>query len=128
MKPETTEDILELMNGNIVSAVLGAAMELGIFWYHLPTGFDLVMLCDVGYFSEILFRRIHDVLNLKGRLVIVDKFAMEYRLDHVRSSKVNEFLSLSLASGTVKRQAELIKRSRPLTNDHFCVQLLSRLS
>ena len=41
----------------------------------LPTGFDMVMLCDVGSFSEILFRRIHDVLNLKGRLVIVDKFA-----------------------------------------------------
>ena len=32
MKPETTEDILELMNGYIVSAVLGTAMELGIFW------------------------------------------------------------------------------------------------
>jgi SAM-dependent methyltransferase len=41
----------------------------------LPTGFDMVMLCDVGSFSEILFRRIHDVLNLKGHLVIVDKFA-----------------------------------------------------
>ncbi|MEJ2710872.1 MAG: methyltransferase [Anaerolineales bacterium] len=41
----------------------------------LPTGFDLVMLCDVGCFSEILLRRIHAVLNEKGRLVIVDKFA-----------------------------------------------------
>jgi hypothetical protein len=42
---------------------------------NLPTGFDMVMLCDVGSFSESLLRRIHDVLNLKGRLVIVDKFA-----------------------------------------------------
>ena len=41
----------------------------------LPTGFDMVMLCDVGSFSEILFRRIYDVLNPKGHLVIVDKFA-----------------------------------------------------
>ena len=42
----------------------------------LPTGFDMVMLCDVGSFSEILFRRIYDdVLNLNGRLIIVDKFA-----------------------------------------------------
>ena len=32
MKPETTEDILELMNGPIYSAVLGTAMELGLFW------------------------------------------------------------------------------------------------
>ena len=42
----------------------------------LPTGFDVVMLCDVGLFSEILFRRIYDdVLNQGGRLVVVDKFA-----------------------------------------------------
>ncbi len=41
----------------------------------LPTGFDMVMLCDVGSFSETLFQRIHDLLNLKGHLVIVDKFA-----------------------------------------------------
>ncbi|MBI4670858.1 MAG: hypothetical protein HY741_04210 [Chloroflexi bacterium] len=32
MKPETTEDILELMDGYIVSAALGTAMELGVFW------------------------------------------------------------------------------------------------
>ena len=43
---------------------------------NLPTGFDMVMLCDVGLFSESLFRRIYDdLLNPNGRLVIVDKFA-----------------------------------------------------
>jgi SAM-dependent methyltransferase len=41
----------------------------------LPTGFDMVMLCDVGSSSEALFRKIYDVLNPKGHLVIVDKFA-----------------------------------------------------
>jgi SAM-dependent methyltransferase len=41
----------------------------------LPTGFDMVMLCDVGSFSEILLSKIHEVLNPNGRLVIVDKFA-----------------------------------------------------
>ncbi len=41
----------------------------------LPAGFDVVLLCDVGSFSEVLFRRIYDVLNPKGQLVIVDKFA-----------------------------------------------------
>ena len=41
----------------------------------LPSGFDMVLLCDVGLFSESLFRRIHDdVLKPKGRLVLVDKF------------------------------------------------------
>lgn len=41
----------------------------------LPTGFDLVMLCDVGVFGEALFRKIHAILNPKGRLAIVDKFS-----------------------------------------------------
>lgn len=41
----------------------------------LPTGFDLVVLCDVGLFSEDLFRRIYHALTVKGHLVIVDKFA-----------------------------------------------------
>jgi demethylspheroidene O-methyltransferase len=41
----------------------------------LPVGFDMVMLCDVGLFTEALFRKIHDALNAKGQLVVVDKFA-----------------------------------------------------
>ena len=32
MKAETTEDILELLQGHITSAIAGAAMELGLFW------------------------------------------------------------------------------------------------
>lgn len=41
----------------------------------LPVGFDMILLCDVGLFSEVLFRKIYDVLNATGRFVIVDKFA-----------------------------------------------------
>jgi cyclopropane fatty-acyl-phospholipid synthase-like methyltransferase len=41
----------------------------------LPIGFDMVMLCDVGLFSEVLFRKIHDALNMNGHVVVVDKFA-----------------------------------------------------
>jgi hypothetical protein len=41
----------------------------------LPIGFDMVLLCDVGLFDEVLFRKIYDALNLDGRLVVVDKFA-----------------------------------------------------
>jgi SAM-dependent methyltransferase len=42
----------------------------------LPSGFDMVLLCDVGSFSDILFRKTHDVLNRNGHLVVVDKFAL----------------------------------------------------
>ena len=41
----------------------------------LPAGYDMVLLCDVGSFDEILFGRIYDVLNPKGHFVIVDKFS-----------------------------------------------------
>jgi len=41
----------------------------------LPIGFDMVMLCDAGLFDEVLFRKIHDALNMDGHLVVVDKFA-----------------------------------------------------
>lgn len=41
----------------------------------LPTGFDMVMFCDIGPFSETLFHRIYDVLCPGGRLVIVSQFA-----------------------------------------------------
>lgn len=41
----------------------------------LPSRFDMVLLCDLGSFSDLLFRKIHDALKLNGHLVVVDKFA-----------------------------------------------------
>jgi len=38
----------------------------------LPTGFDMVLECDVGIHTEDLFRKLHASLNAGGRLVIVD--------------------------------------------------------
>jgi acetylserotonin N-methyltransferase len=41
----------------------------------LPSGFDLVLDCDVGPYNELMLRKISSALNPGGRLVIVDKFA-----------------------------------------------------
>lgn len=41
----------------------------------LPSGFDMILQCDVGPYSEALFRKIRAVLNPGGRLVIVAQFA-----------------------------------------------------
>jgi SAM-dependent methyltransferase len=43
----------------------------------LPTGFDLVLECDVGPYSEALFRKIRAALNPGGRLVVVDHFVSD---------------------------------------------------
>ena len=41
----------------------------------LPSSFDLVLDCDVGLYTETMFRKFWSALNPGGRLVIVDKFA-----------------------------------------------------
>ncbi len=38
----------------------------------LPSGFDMVLECDVGIFHKALFRKLHAVLSPGGRFVIVD--------------------------------------------------------
>jgi len=42
----------------------------------LPEEFDLVLECDVGIYDEALFDKILAALRLRGRLVIVDQFAL----------------------------------------------------
>jgi ubiquinone/menaquinone biosynthesis C-methylase UbiE len=49
--------------------------EGDIIHNELPSGFDLVLNCDVGLYTGEILRKIHSVLNKAGRLVIVDKFA-----------------------------------------------------
>lgn len=43
----------------------------------LPTGFDMVLECDAGSYSEALFRKIRAALNPGGRLVVVGQFASD---------------------------------------------------
>jgi cyclopropane fatty-acyl-phospholipid synthase-like methyltransferase len=43
----------------------------------LPSGFDVVLECDAGRYSETLFRRIRAALNPGGRLVLVDHFVFD---------------------------------------------------
>lgn len=38
----------------------------------IPTGFDMILECDVGIYTEDLFQKLRAALNPKGRLVIVD--------------------------------------------------------
>jgi SAM-dependent methyltransferase len=41
----------------------------------LPSGFDLVLECDVGLYTEALFARVREALNEGGRFLIADEMA-----------------------------------------------------
>jgi hypothetical protein len=43
----------------------------------LPGGFDMVLNCDVGAYSEAMLHKLRAALNSGGRLIIVDQFAPE---------------------------------------------------
>lgn len=47
----------------------------------LPVGYDLALECDVGVYSEAIFRRVWSALNPGGRLVIIDEFPTSLRDD-----------------------------------------------
>ena len=58
--------------------------EVNFLQEDIPTGFDLVIECDVGIYNETLFRKIHKALNLGGRFVILD-----YQFETDAASRLN---------------------------------------
>lgn len=42
----------------------------------LPTGFDLVLECDIGIYEEALFRKLRTSLNERGRFAIIDHLSI----------------------------------------------------
>ncbi|HEU0295177.1 MAG TPA: methyltransferase dimerization domain-containing protein [Anaerolineales bacterium] len=70
MKPETTQDILELLHGYIVSAVVGAAMELGVFWLLAEKPLSAP---DVAQSLNIPLNRCHHWLQLLCRLGLLEE-------------------------------------------------------
>jgi len=75
MKPETTEDILELLGGSIVSAALGAAMELGLFWLLAERSLSAP---DVAQSLNIPLNRCHHWLQLLSKLGLLEDSAEGY--------------------------------------------------
>jgi hypothetical protein len=75
MKPETTEDILELMDGYIVSATLGAAMELGVFWLLAKKPLSAT---DVAQSLDIPLNRCHHWLQILCKLGLLENSTKGY--------------------------------------------------
>src|SRR5512146_585910 len=75
VKPATTEDILELMDGWIVAAVLGTAMELGIFWLLARKPLSAT---DVAHALNIPLNRCHHWLQILCRLGLLENSTAGY--------------------------------------------------
>ena len=73
----------------------------------LPTGFDMVLECDVGIYTEELFQKVHSGLNTGGQLVIVDWLAQPGRQPSLQQL-IEDFLSsLGTPGFTITTNAEV---------------------
>ena len=70
MKLESTADILELLDGYVASAALGAAMELGVFWLLADKPLSARELADV---LRIPLNRCHGLLELLRQLGLLER-------------------------------------------------------
>jgi SAM-dependent methyltransferase len=80
--PKLSIEIVDIANvcvaGRELVEAAGLAGRVGFIaadFMHdgLPTGFDAILECDVGVYSESLFRRIHDALGRGGRFIVIDE-------------------------------------------------------
>ena len=62
----------------------------------LPTGFDVVLECDVNVYSGALFRKVRESLNPGGRFLVIDQFAPSQGVPH--PSRLHWALEKSLAT------------------------------
>lgn len=69
MKPETTEDVFELLDGYITSTALGAAMELGLFWLLAEKPF---LAREIAHALNIPLNRCHHWLQLLCRMGLLE--------------------------------------------------------
>ena len=82
--PHLTSTIVDIENVCIAGREIAAehSMTDRLTYYaadfvrdELPVGYDMVLQCDVGVYSEALCHKLWTSLNQGGRLVIVDHFA-----------------------------------------------------
>ena len=75
MKPATTEDIFELLDGYVTSTVLGTAMELGIFWLLAEKP---LLTADIANSLNIPLNRCHSWLQLLCTLGFLEETKKGY--------------------------------------------------
>ncbi|MFX1283905.1 MAG: methyltransferase [Promethearchaeota archaeon] len=79
--PDLTAVVVDIPNICIVGREIAATTTAedriiyhaaNILQDELPTGFDMILDCDAGFYSEEILSKLYGVLNKNGHLVIVD--------------------------------------------------------
>ncbi len=113
MKPETKEDILALMNGYIVSAALGAAMELGVFWLLAEKPLPATNLAQ---FLNIPLNRCQHWLQILCKLGLLENTPEGYALSVIAREAILNALSQDTWAFQARenRDSALFVRDLPL--------------
>ena len=85
MEVKTTEDIVELLDGYIVPAVLGAAMELGVFWLLAEKPLSAP---DVAQFLNIPLNRCQHWLQILCKLGLLEDSDEGYALSIIAQEAI----------------------------------------
>jgi len=116
--PHLTAVVVDLANVCSVGREIAAkaAMSGRITYYaadflrdELPSGFDMILECDVRIYSEALFRKLWAALNPSGRLVIVDQLSQADRVPSLSYLTHNFLASLDNPDFTIPMIADVKK-------------------
>jgi demethylspheroidene O-methyltransferase len=90
MRPQSPDDVFDLLDMNITSAVLGAAMELGLFWVlaEQPSG-----AAELAQALEIPKNRCQYMLQLLERVGLVEPVAEGYAVSPTAKAAILEAYS-----------------------------------
>jgi predicted O-methyltransferase YrrM len=90
----------------------------------LPTGFDMILECDVGIYTKELFQKLHSNLNAEGQLVIVNWLAHPGRQPSLHQLIDVFQSSLETPKFTISTNAELKNLLIQAGFQHFSEQTL----
>lgn len=129
--PDLTAVVVDIANVCAAGREIAAGTPMaGRITYHaadflyddLPSGFDMVLECDVGIYSHTLYRKLRTTLNPGGRLVIVDELAqpgpvpsLSYLSHAFQASLGNPGFTLPTVAEV---QAHLVQAGFQLVSEH----------
>jgi predicted O-methyltransferase YrrM len=114
MRPKTTEDIFELMESYVVSAALGAAMELGLFWMLAA---EPVSPPEIAQRLDIPLNRCQNWLRLLCKFDLLNERAQGYTTSSLAQELILEAYNQSTWAYLAREERNKFPALRDLTHN-----------